>query len=199
MGFCPLALKLYLIGSLCKVCDVKHFQTLTCAAGAAGASICSWCGYFPGTNVFGCTTEGPTSRYEMTTAHTAARTMTTVKRPPSRPGAEQARGPPPLARHSSGHCSSRTAGGDAKLDHAPLPAALGRLDELRRRGLVGVNHFWAAMHHFWAGVNHDGRALVTQPTPHRARALGLLSRNRRRSARWAPHSPRSPRQFLRPL
>ena len=37
------------------------------------------------------------------------------------------------------------------------------LDELRRRGLVGVSHFWAAMHHFWLGVNHDGRALVTQP------------------------------------
>ena len=30
------------------------------------------------------------------------------------------------------------------------------------------------------------------------RALGLLSRNRRRSAPWAHHSIRSPRQFLRP-
>jgi hypothetical protein len=46
------------------------------------------------------------------------------------------------------------------------------LDELRRRGLVGMNHY--------------GRALITQSAPHLVRALGLLSRNRRRSALWAP-------------
>jgi hypothetical protein len=40
-------------------------------------------------------------------------------------------------------------------------------------------------------------ALVTQPTPHRVRALGLLARNRCRSAPRAPHSPRSRRQSLR--
>ena|SRR2546423_1876152 len=34
------------------------------------------------------------------------------------------------------------------------------LDELRRRGLVGMSH--------------HGRALVTQPAPHRVRAPGLL-------------------------
>src|SRR5207244_3366552 len=39
---------------------------------------------------------------------------------------------------------------------------------------------------------------VSQPAPHRVRALGLPSRNRRRSAPRAPRSPRSPRQFLRP-
>src|SRR5258706_4209054 len=72
------------------------------------------------------------------------------------------------------------------------------LDELRRRGLVGMYHFWAAMKHFWAGMNHDGRALIIQPAPHRVKVLGLLSRNRRRSAPWAPRSPRSPRQLLRP-
>src|SRR6202022_694267 len=57
------------------------------------------------------------------------------------------------------------------------------LDELRRRGLVGMNHY--------------GRALITQPAPHRVRALGLLSRSRRRSSPWALRSPRSPRQLLR--
>src|SRR5207253_7390426 len=57
-------------------------------------------------------------------------------------------------------------------------------DELSERsGLVGVNHY--------------GRALITQSTPHRVRALELLSRNRRRSAPWAPRLPRSPRQLLR--
>src|SRR5882762_1776376 len=65
------------------------------------------------------------------------------------------------------------------------------LDEPRRRGLVGMNHFWAAM-------NHHGRALFTQPARRRARALGLLSRNRRRSAPWGPRLPRSHQQFLRP-
>src|SRR6266403_5066525 len=34
------------------------------------------------------------------------------------------------------------------------------LDELRRRGLVVMNHFWASLKHFWAGMNHDGRALI---------------------------------------
>src|SRR6202171_4158791 len=64
------------------------------------------------------------------------------------------------------------------------------LDELRRRSLVAMNHFWTAM-------NHHGRALFTQPAPRRVRAPGLLSRNRRRSAPWAPRSARSPRQLLR--
>src|ERR1700730_8746292 len=57
------------------------------------------------------------------------------------------------------------------------------LDELRRCGLVGMNHY--------------GRDLITQSAPHRVRALGQLSRNRRDSAPWAPRSARSPRQFLR--
>jgi hypothetical protein len=35
------------------------------------------------------------------------------------------------------------------------------LDELRRRGLVGMSHFWAGMHHCWAAMNHHGRALFT--------------------------------------
>jgi hypothetical protein len=43
------------------------------------------------------------------------------------------------------------------------------LHELRRHGLVGMKHY--------------GGALITQSTPHRVRALGPLSRNRRRSAR----------------
>src|SRR5205085_7805317 len=67
-------------------------------------------------------------------------------------------------------------------------AAIGKadavgLDELRRRGVVGMNH--------------DGGSLITQSAPHRVRAPGLLSRNRRRSAPWAPRSTRSPRQLLR--
>src|SRR6202790_4761492 len=58
-------------------------------------------------------------------------------------------------------------------------------DELSERsGLTGVNHFV--------------RALITQSTPHRVRALELLALNRRRSAPWAPRSARSRRQFLRP-
>src|SRR5712671_7832045 len=39
--------------------------------------------------------------------------------------------------------------------------AAGSFDELRLRGLVGINHC--------------GRALITQSAPHRVRALGLLS------------------------
>ena len=67
-------------------------------------------------------------------------------------------------------------------------SAIGEADsvslyELCRRGLVGMNH--------------DGRSLIIQSAPHRVRALGLLSRNRRRSAPWAPRSARSPRQLLR--
>jgi hypothetical protein len=57
------------------------------------------------------------------------------------------------------------------------------LDELRWRSLVSVNQY--------------GRALTIQSMPPRARALGLLSRNRRRSGQRAPRSPRSPRQFPR--
>src|SRR5437899_4697354 len=83
-------------------------------------------------------------------------------------------------RHSAGFAEASIGEADAV-----------GLDELRRRGLVRMNHFGAAM-------NHDGRALITQPAPRRARAPGLLSRNRRRSAPWAPRSPRSPRQLLRP-
>jgi hypothetical protein len=56
---------------------------------------------------------------------------------------------------------------------------------------------------------HDPRVLLIargwrrrrcgpRPTPHRIRALGLLSRSRCRSAPWAPRLPRSPRQLLRP-
>src|ERR1700730_18262350 len=58
------------------------------------------------------------------------------------------------------------------------------LDELCRRGLVGMNH--------------NGRSLIIQSAPlHRVRAPGLLSRNRHRSAPRGLRSPRSPRQFLR--
>ena len=67
-------------------------------------------------------------------------------------------------------------------------SAIGEADsvslyELCRRGLVGMNHY--------------GRSFIIQSAPHRVRALGLLSRNRRRSAPWAPRSARSPRQLLR--
>src|SRR5258707_11684851 len=88
-------------------------------------------------------------------------------------------------RHSAGFAEASIGEADAV-----------GLDELRRRGLVVMNHFWAGLKHFWAAMNH--RALIIQPTPHRVKVLGLLSRNRRRSALWAPRSPRSPRQLLRP-
>src|ERR1700730_10223885 len=82
-------------------------------------------------------------------------------------------------------------------------AAIGKadavgLDELGRRGLVGTNRFGAGTNYFRAGMNHYGRAFITQPALHRARAQELLSRNRRRSAPWVTRSPRSPRQFLHP-
>src|SRR5229473_2505615 len=34
------------------------------------------------------------------------------------------------------------------------------LDELRRDGLVGMNHLSAALHHFRTGMNHHGRPLI---------------------------------------
>src|SRR6185295_2992440 len=51
-----------------------------------------------------------------------------------------------------------------------------RVHELRRRGLVGMNHY--------------GLALVIQSAPERERAPGLLSRNRCRSAPSVPRLPR---------
>src|SRR5882757_2202930 len=52
---------------------------------------------------------------------------------------------------------------------------------------------------FLPAVYPPTRATQFSPlTPRRIRALGLLSRNRCRSAPWAPRSARSPLQFLRP-
>ena len=70
---------------------------------------------------------------------------------------------------------------------APLAAILLAVElllfELRPRSLMGMNH--------------DGRALFTRSAPHRARAPGLLSRNRCHFAPWAPRSARSLRRLLR--
>src|SRR5260370_32864659 len=90
-------------------------------------------------------------------------------------------------RHSAGFAEASIGEADAV-----------GLDELRRRGLVVMYHFWAAMKHFWAGMNHDGRTSITQPARHRTRAPVLLSRSQCHSAPWAPRSPRSRRQSLRP-
>src|SRR2546427_715961 len=73
-------------------------------------------------------------------------------------------------------------------------SAIGETDavglyELCRRGLVCV-----VIHNKSpCGGSHG----ISQPAPHRVRAPGLRSRNRRRSAPWAPRSARSPRQLLR--
>lgn len=51
-----------------------------------------------------------------------------VKRPPSRLGAEEARGlPPQLQDTPAATVAHERQAQDAKFDHAPLPAAIGRL------------------------------------------------------------------------
>src|ERR1700692_4886185 len=64
------------------------------------------------------------------------------------------------------------------------PALLNRITSRSLATPLVMNHFWAGLKHFWAAMNHHGRALIIQPTPHRVKVLGLLSRNRRRSAPW---------------
>jgi hypothetical protein len=57
---------------------------------------------------------------------------------------------------------------DANASVGPLASCLATLidgtvglNEVRRRGLVGVNHLWEAIGPCRAGVNHDGLAFFT--------------------------------------
>ena len=102
---------------------------------------------------------------------------------------------PPAHPRGHRHLASPPEGRTEMPTHSALKAGCEHcVIEIKNVERVGVNRPLIGGS-FQPCIRRLGLPIQSHQAPHRIRALGLLSRNRRRSGPWAPRSPDRPDNF----